>query len=213
MSGLFILLLLAAAALGIMWLAGLRGPLLTFAAAALMLGGAGYAVQGRPSLDGSPRAGKPPAAPIPLDRAREMFMGRFNTSDRWLIMADALAARGKTEDAVGILRSAVRAHPRDYGLWVGLGNALTDHARTITPAARFAFARAKQIAPNAPAPDYFLGLALLRSGEPEEALRLWQELLAGAPAEASWRPLVEDGVALVSAALRTPPPAAGQAGS
>lgn len=213
MSGLVILLLLAGVALGTMRLAGLRGPLLTFAAAALMLGGAGYALQGRPDIGGSPRAGQPPAAPIPLDRARTMFMGRFNASDRWLMMADALAARGKTEEAVGIMKSAVRAHPNDYGLWVGLGNALTDHARTITPAARLAFARAKQIAPNAPAPDYFLGLALLRSGEPEEALALWQGLLARAPAEAPWRPLVEDGVALVSAALRTPPRTEAQAGS
>ena len=213
MSALLILLLLAAAALGAMRLAGLTGPLLTLAAAALMLGGAGYALQGRPGLDGSPRAGQPATAPIPLDRAREVFMGRFNASDRWLIMADALAARGKTEDAVGILKSAVRAHPNDYGLWVGLGNALTDHARTITPAARLAFARAKQIAPTAPAPDYFLGLALLRSGQPEEALALWQALLANAPAEAPWRPLVEDGVALVSAALRDPPPRGAQAGS
>lgn len=212
MTGLLILLLFAAAALGVMRLAGLRGSLLTLAAATLMLGGAGYALQGRPGLGGSPRAGQPAAAPIPLDRARALFMGRFNASDRWLIMADALAARGKTEDAVGILKSAVRAHPNDYGLWVGLGNALTDHARTVTPAARLAFARAKQVAPTAPAPDYFLGLALLRSGEPEEALALWRELLARAPAEAQWRPLVEDGVVLVSAALRSRP-APAQAGS
>lgn len=212
MTGLLILVLLAAAALGAMRLAGLKGPLLTLAAAALMLGGAGYALQGRPGLAGAPRAGQPAAAPIPLDRAREAFMGRFNASDRWLIMADALAARGKTEDAVGILKSAVRAHPNDYGLWVGLGNALTDHARTVTPAARLAFARAKQIAPAAPAPDYFLGLALLRSGQPEEALAIWRELLAAAPAEAPWRPLVEDGVALVESALAAPPTAA-QAGS
>ena len=198
MTGLVIALLLAAIALGVMRFAGLRGAFLTFAAAALMLGAAGYALSGRPGLSGSPRADGPAAAaPVPLTGARNLFLGRFSGSDHWLIIADSLASRGKTQDAVGILGSAIRAHPRDYGLWVGLGNALTDHSRGITPAARYAFQRARQIAPNAPAPDYFEGLALLRSGDPQAAYALWSSLLERAPANAQWRPLVAEGVALI----------------
>ena len=198
MTGLFIVLLLAALALGVMRLTGLRGGLLTFVAAGLMLGAAGYALGGRPGLAGSPRGGASAAfAPVPLTGPRNLFLGRFSGSDHWLIMADSLAARGKTEDAVGLLRSAIREHPRDYGLWVGLGNALTDHARGITPAARFAFQRARQLAPSAPAPDYFEGLALLRSGDPQGAYALWINLLERAPANAQWRPLVAEGVMLI----------------
>ena len=48
MTGLFIVILLVFLALAAMRLAGLRGGLLTFAAAALMLGAAGYALGGRP---------------------------------------------------------------------------------------------------------------------------------------------------------------------
>ena len=198
MTGLFIVLLLAAVALGLMRLSGLRGGPLSFAAAALMLGAAGYALTGRPGLEGSPRADQAAAAaPIPLTDARQLFLGRFNASDHWLIISDSLASRGKTQDAVGILNSAIRAHPRDYGLWVGLGNALTDHARGLTPAARLAFQRARELAPNAPAPDYFEGLALLRSGDPAAAYAMWGNLLERAPANAQWRPLVADGVALI----------------
>ena len=198
MTGLFIVLLLAALALGVMRLAGLRGGLMTFAASALMLGAAGYALSGRPGLEGSPRSERPaPAAPIPLTGARNLFLGRFSASDHWLIIADSLASRGKTQDSVGILRSAIRAHPRDYGLWVGLGNALTDHARGITPAARYAYRRARELAPNAPAPDYFEGLALLRSGDAAAAYAMWRSLLNRAPANAQWRPLVAEGVALI----------------
>ncbi|HET9354932.1 MAG TPA: tetratricopeptide repeat protein [Sphingomicrobium sp.] len=198
MTGLFIVLLLAAVALGVMRLAGLRGGLLTFVASGLMLGAAGYALSGRPGLAGSPRGGAEAAyAPIPLTAPRNLFLGRFSGSDHWLIMADSLASRGKTQDAVGLLRSAIRAHPRDYGLWVGLGNALTDHARGITPAARFAFQRARELAPGAPAPDYFEGLALLRSGDPAAAYALWRDLLDRAPSDAQWRPPVADGVALI----------------
>ena len=206
MTGLFIVILLVFVALAAMRLAGLRGGLLTFAAAALMLGAAGYALGGRPGLSGSPRAGQAAAAPVPLTGARTLFLGRFSASEHWLLMADALASRGKTQDAVGILQSAIRAHPRDYGLWVGLGNALTDHARGITPAATFAFDRARKLAPNAPAPDYFEGLALLRSGDAEGAYKLWRDLLDRAPPQAEWRPLVADGVALIEqmAARRQP---------
>ena len=198
MTGLLIVLLLAAFALGLLRLAGLRGGLLTFVAAGLMLGAAGYALSGRPGLAGSPRGGASAAsAPIPLTGPRNLFLGRFGGSDHWLIMADSLAARGNTQDAVGLLRSAVREHPRDYGLWVGLGNALTDHARGLTPAARFAFQRAREIAPNAPAPDYFEGLALLRSGDPAAAYALWRGLLDRAAPGAQWRPPVAEGAALI----------------
>ena len=82
-------------------------------------------------------------------------------------------------------------------LWVGLGNALVDHAGVITPAAEFAYSRAAKLAPWSPAPPFFRGVALLRSGERDAALETWKAVLASAPAEAGWRPLVEDGVAMI----------------
>lgn len=210
MTGLVILLLLVAMTAGLMRLAGQRGAALTMAGAALMLGAAGYAFQGSPGLAGSPRAGKPAQATLPLTRARELFFGRFYSTEHWLIMADAKAARGKTEDAVALIQSGIREHPRDYSLWTGLGNALVDHGHGLTPAAELAFARARQIAPTAPAPDYFLGLAKLRSGDPEGARQLWAGLLARAPVQAQWRPLVADGVGLIDAmraeSAGAPPP-------
>jgi cytochrome c-type biogenesis protein CcmH/NrfG len=114
-----------------------------------------------------------------------------------MIMADGYASRGSTEEAVGLVQSGLRAHPDDFSLWVGLGNALVDHAGVMTPAAELAYARAAKLAPWSPAPPFFHGLALLRSGQRDEALSEWKALLAAAPAEAEWRPLVEDGVALL----------------
>lgn len=197
MTGLVILLVIVALASGVMRFAGLRGPALTMAGAALMLGAAGYAIQGSPGLPGSPLAGKPAPATLPLAKAREIFFGRFYSTEHWLIMADSKAAQGKTEDAVALIQSGIREHPRDYSLWVGLGNALVDHARGLTPAAELAFARARQIAPTAPAPDYFLGLAKLRSGDLEGARETWSALLARAPAGAQWRRPVADGIKLI----------------
>jgi len=120
-------------------------------------------------------------------------------------MSEALASRGNTEDAANLLRAQVKRYPGDYRLWVGLGNALTDHARSLTPSARFAFQRASELAPGYPAPPFFLGLAEARSGNPKEAVRLWREILANAPPDASWRPMVEDGIVALDEARRLRP--------
>lgn len=198
MSGLSILAVIVAATLALLWLLRLRGPLLTMAAAALMIGAAGYAVQGRPALKGSPdlAASRPPS--VPLTQARKALMGQFTAADTWMTISESFASRGQTKDAVGVMNSAIRARPTDYAMWVGLGNALADHARTLTPAARFAFVRAAELAPGHPAPPFFLGLAEARSGKPQVAAVRWRAILAAAPADASWRPLVEDALLAIS---------------
>ncbi|MEA1071096.1 tetratricopeptide repeat protein [Sphingomonas sp. LY160] len=192
--GILWLILLAVVALGLLWVRGVRGGLFTVSAAVLAFAGAGYALQGSPGQAGSPRAIADRPVPPSLNAARTVLMGRFDNSDGWLTMSEALASRGNTKDAAGLLQSAVRQHPTDFKLWVGLGNALADHSRTLSPAARFAFERARALGPAQPAPPFFLGLAAARSGDPETARREWQGILANAPANASWRPLVEDAL-------------------
>lgn len=205
---------LALAILALLWLLKLRGPLLTLAAAAVAFGCAGYALQGSPELRGSPRVSVHRSPPVPLTGARHALMGQFDAADAWISLSEALASRGNTKDAANLLRAQISRHPHDYRLWVGLGNALVDHSRTLSPAARFAFLRAAELAPTYPAPRFFLGLAEARSGNPEEAVRLWRAVLADAPPDASWRPMIEDGILIMSQGAPTPtPPAQPQAGS
>jgi len=211
--GFVLLAIFAAATLGLLWLLKLRGPMITLAAAAIAFGCAGYALQGRPNLEGSSREASGRQPPIPLAEARHALTGQFDYADSWLSLADALASRGRTEDAARLLQAQVDRHPGDYKLWIGLGNALADHSRTLSPAARFAFERAAALAPGHPAPPFFLGLAEARSGNSREAARLWREILADAPANASWRPLVENGLLAISAGAAEPAPPQVQAGS
>ena len=195
MSGWLILAALIALGLGAFRLLGLRGPILQLAAAALLFGGAGYAFQGRPGLPGSPRAAAASRQVLPLSGARNAFFGQFTRTGHWLLMSDSMARKGRTADAAGLLRSAVREHPDDVALWVGLGNALVDHSGVLTPAAQLAYERAVELAPGHPAAPFFFGVALARSGDPAGAITLWRRILADAPADASWRPLVEDAIA------------------
>ena len=202
--GWLILILLMAGGLIVLWRLGVHGGLLTASAAALLLGASGYALQGNPDLPGAPRRGEEQADIFPLTDARHAFFGHFTPAESWLRISEALARDGKSEDAVGILQNAVRRYPGDPQLWIGLGNALVDHSRGLTPPAELAYKRAAELAPGHPAPSFFYGLALARSGDRQGALAQWQQILASAPKDAEWRPLVHQGVA----ALSIPPSAA-----
>ena len=195
MTGWLILGVLVALGLAVFRLLGLRGPMLQLGAAAMLAGAAGYALQGRPGLAGSPRAAAASAQVLPLTGPRNAFFGQFTRTGHWLMMSDSMARKGRTADAAGLLRSAVREHPNDVALWVGLGNALVDHAGVVTPAAQLAYERAMELAPGHPAAPFFFGVALARSGDRAGAVAMWRQVLAEAPADASWRPLVEDSIA------------------
>jgi cytochrome c-type biogenesis protein CcmH len=206
--GWVILLLLIAASLTLLWWLGVRGGLLTASAAALVLGASGYALQGSPNTAGSPAASGEGHDIFPLTEARHAFFGNFTPAESWLRISEALARDGKSEDAVGILQNAVKRYPGDPQLWVGLGNALVDHARGLTPPAELAYRRAAEMAPGHPGAPFFYGLALARSGDRQGALAVWQQILKTAPKDAGWRPLVEQGVAALSGQPSTSRPQA-----
>ena len=199
MIGFVILVLLIGLSIGGLWLAQVRGAALTASAAALLLGGAGYALQGSPGLPGAPAQNTDARDFFPLTQARHAFFGEFSPEESWMRMSEGLARDGQSADAVGILQNAVKRYPGSTQLWIGLGNALVDHARGMTPAAELAYKKAEEVAPGHPAAPFFYGLALARSGDSQGALKLWRQILATAPTDASWRPLVEQGVAALSA--------------
>lgn len=205
MTGWLILLLLIVLAVGGLWLLGVRRGLLQGCAAALLFGAAGYSLQGSPGLAGAPAQGSAGRDVLPLTEARHAFYGNFSPEESWLLISEALARSGNTEDAVGILQNAVRRYPTDSHLWVGLGNALVDHAHGLTPPAELAYRRAAELSPGYPGPAFFYGLALARSGDRADAVAVWRNLLANAPKDAGWRPLVEQGVAALSAPARGAP--------
>ncbi len=197
--GWVILLALIVLTLGAFWLLGLRQGLFKAAAAALLVGAAGYALQGSPDLPGAPAQSSEARQVVPLAEARHVFFGSFTPAESWLAISEALARHGNGVDAVGILQNAVRRYPGDPQLWIGLGNALVDHGHGLTPPAEFAYRRASELAPGHPAAPFFYGLALARSGDRQSAVAIWKRILARAPANASWRPLIEQGVTALSA--------------
>ena len=200
MGWLFVILFSAALLLALWRFARFDRIALQLLGSALLVAAAGYAWQGRPGLAGKPMP--PPArqklADSPFAETRQEMLGRVDTASRWLTIADMYHRSGDTQSAAGVLRSAVRAHPKNADLWLGLGNALVIHAGgMMTPAAELAFQRAARLAPEDPGPKFFYGLALAQGGKFDEAEALWRSLLASAPADAEWRPMVAERLRMI----------------
>ena len=190
MTWILIILLGLAVFVGLVWLLKLPRAGWELVGAALLLGVAGYALQGHPAKPGAPKAPVETAetAGVELVKQRQAMGASFGSGQQWMIVADGLSRRGQHGSAAQILRSAVRQNPRDPDLWVALGNALVGHSDGfISPAAQFAFQRAATIAPAHPGPPFFMGLALAQSGRLAEARTIWAQLASQAPPGAPWK--------------------------
>ena len=191
MSWLAIVALAGLAFGGAAYALGLPRPMWMLFAAALLFGLAGYALQGSPGQPAAPAKGPVQAIETGelLVEARREFYPEGRLPSRFVVTADAFARRGQFEQAVNFLRNAVEENPADGEAWLALGNALVEHADgQLTAAALYAYSRAEEAQPANPAPTYFLGLALLRAGQPGQTRALWSELLEKAPEDAAWRP-------------------------
>lgn len=196
----WVLVMLVAVAVFIVLIKVLRLPRngREWTGAALLLGLAGYALQGAPAQPGSPKppVEDPGTADAALIAQRQAMGSAFGSGQSWLIVADGLSRQGQYASAAQVLRTAIRQNPKDADLWVALGNALVGHSDGfISPAAQFAFQRAATISPTHPGPPFFMGLALAQSGRLAEARVIWARLLEQAPKEASYRADLESRLA------------------
>lgn len=169
-------------------------------AAALMLGATGYALQQRAALPGRPVVAN--AEPIEVDPGMVAFRALIlpgAAGDAGVrVAADGLLRRGDTVGAAEALRTAISVRPRDAALWSDLGGALAAHdGGQLSPAARFAFRRAWQLAPDQPGPPFFLGLAYIQAGDLAAAKTAWLRALHLTPHDAPYRVDIAERLVLI----------------
>ena len=183
-----------------LWWGGASRALAMFTAAALLFGAAGYAVQQHATLAGSPA--RADVGRIDIDPGlvayRTAIMPASAASEELLASADERLRSGDTGLAVQGLLHAVEQTPNDPALWTGLGSALVAHdGGQVSPSAEFAFRRAFALAPNAPGPPFFLGMAYVQAGDLAAAKRAWLLALSLAPRDAPYRVDIAERLVMV----------------
>ena len=195
MSGWVALALLAFASLALIgWFVRKSKGLWQVAAAALLLGMTGYALQGRPALPSSPAtslSAKEDAA-VQLVEMRADMDQSFGSAKRWLITADSFAKQGDYNLSASYIQAGLRQNPQDPDLWSALGlQLMLASDGQMSPPAQLAFDKAREIRPNYPAPYYFAGLARLFGGDLNGAILLWEKTLSLATPKAKWKQRLE----------------------
>lgn len=200
---------------GLFWPGRVPAAARPLAGAAIMLGLAGYALQGQPTLPGKPveMAAEPDGFGERLSDRQQGMADRFGPAAQWVSMSDGFMRTGKTELAARTLEKGLERHPDNVDLWVGLGNALVAHGGGVmSPASALAFDEAARRDPTHPAPPFFAGLALAQSGDLKGAEAVWSQLLAGSPPDAPWRPDLEMRLTQIRQALGPAPSITAPAG-
>src|SRR5215468_11887365 len=111
------------------------------------------------------------------------------------------------DDAVKARHNALNLLGETAARQVDLGEALTSAAGgVVTADAKAAFERAIALEANNFKAMFYLGLAAQQDGNGGEAAHIWHDLIAKAPADAPWLPVVREQLARVENPGAAPPP-------
>lgn len=118
----------------------------------------------------------------------------------WSVLAPVLARLGRYDEAVRAYRNSITYSGDSAERRADLGEAIAGAAGgVVTADAKTEFERAIALNADAVKANYFLGLAAEQDGRSAEAASIWRTMLAKAPPDAPWRPLLQAALARVGA--------------
>lgn len=170
-----------------------------------------YLPLGSPNLGDFPLAARSraPDASQPLDNMVaqvEAHLEKNPTDGRgWSVLAPVLARLGRYEDSVRAWRNAISYGGDTAERRADLGEALAAAAGgVVTAEAKAEFERALAMNADEVKASYFLGLAAEQDGRKDEAATIWKAMLAKAPADAPWRPVVQAALSRLGVEVAPP---------
>ena len=166
-----------------------------------------YLPLGSPQLGDFPLAqrDRAPAAAQSIDSLLaqvEAHLEKDPTDGRgWSVLAPVLARLGRYDEAVRAYRNSITYNGDSAERRADLGEAIVGAAGgVVTVDAKAEFERAIALNADAVKANYFLGLAAEQDGRSAEAASIWRAMLAKAPPNAPWRPLLQAALARVGGA-------------
>jgi len=129
-------------------------------------------------------------------------------AEGWLLLARTQAARRHWQESAAAYEKAPSLTKQRPDVAAAYAEMLVMAADGIvTPAARDALATTLVLDPKNPSARYYLALAEAQGGNVQGAIDAWQTLLAEAPADAPWGPMVRERIADTAKAAGLPAPA------
>ena len=124
----------------------------------------------------------------------------------WEILAPVYMRLGRYSDSVTAWRDTLQLLGESAERDANLGESLTAEANgVVTADARAAFVRALTLDKALVGARYYLGLAAEQDGDRDTAAKVWQDLIAEAPAGAEWVAHVRDALTRVESNAFSPP--------
>lgn len=123
----------------------------------------------------------------------------------WNVLAPVLERLGRFDEAVRAYRNSITYNGESAERRSDLGEAIAAAAGgVVTAEAKTEFERAHALNADDPKANYFLGLVAEQDGRKDDAANIWRALLAKAPSDAPWRPLVQSSLARVGGGSSMP---------
>lgn len=161
-----------------------------------------YAVLGSPHLPDQPLSARRAAAPekaqveILVARVEEQLRQRPDDGRGWEVLAPVYARMGRAQDALDAWRNTIRLLGPNPARLRGLVEAsLAVTQGLVDPEARAALETLRAEDGADPIPRFWLAIAKQQNGQRAEAVAELEVLLESSPAEAPWRPAVQERLA------------------
>jgi cytochrome c-type biogenesis protein CcmH len=176
-----------------------------------LIAAATYLPLGSPALPDFPHAqrAQAPAAAQPLDNLVAQVEAHLdkNPADGrgWSVLAPVLAKLGRFDEAARAYRNAIAYAGDSSSRRADLGEAIAmGSGGVVTSEAKAEFERAVALDANEAKASFYLGVAAEQDGRAADAASIWRAMLAKAPQDAPWRPVVLAALARVTGKQTAP---------
>lgn len=170
-----------------------------------------YLAFGSPALPDRPIAQRHDDARTPqrfaelVRQVEERLRAHPEDGRGWDVIAPVYLKEGRYAEAADAYRRALRLLGEDTRRLVGYGEALVlANNGIVSEEARKAFDKALQREASLPKARFWVGVAAEQDGRFDEAVKLWRDMLSGAPEDAPWRLLVQERLRLAETRIGVP---------
>ncbi len=129
-----------------------------------------------------------------------------NSTEGWVLLARSYRQMDRVGEAAAAYRRALATGANDPNVFAEFGEVVVmSNGGTVTPEAENAFFATLNLDREEPRARFYIGMARAQGGRVEDAIAIWRDLTAAAPAGASWLAMVRQQMGEIAMAAGVMP--------